>query len=295
MSMRVLVVDDDKSMRELVVRLLNAIGISEIVEASDGEQALVLFEQEEFDLVVIDWEMPGRTGVEVIRVIRTKGCQVPILMVTVRTEKEEVLEAIQAGATDFLAKPFKADVLREKLNRLCRHVDALKQFQQRTGASMEVAHINPFITSVISMFDTMLGVELIRGQPFVKGSIVPEHDISGIIGLTGKAKGVVVLSLGKETALRATEALLAEQPEDINEDVVDAVGEMANIVAGGAKAQLERLDMSVSLPTVVTGKHHFVGFPSEVSPVCIPFDCEWGNVTVEVGLVEKPAEVLVPA
>ena len=131
--------------------------MAEILEACDGEEALSLFEQEEFDLVVIDWEMPGRSGVEVIREIRAKGCQVPIIMVTVRTEKEAVLEAIQAGASDFLAKPFKADVLRDKLKRFCQHVDDLKQFKQQSGISMKVGYINPFITSVISLFDTMLG------------------------------------------------------------------------------------------------------------------------------------------
>ena len=277
MSMKVLVVDDDKSMRALVVHLLNAVGMAEILEACDGEEALSLFEQEEFDLVVIDWEMPGRSGVEVIREIRAKGCQVPIIMVTVRKEKEAVLEAIQAGASDFLAKPFKADVLRDKLKRFCQHVDDLKQFKQQSGISMKVGYINPFITSVISLFDTMLGVKLTRGQPFVKGSIVPEHDISGIIGLTGRAKGSVVLSLSKESALRATEVLLAEQPEDINDDVVDAVGEMANIVAGGAKAQLEQLAMSVSLPTVITGKNHLIGFPSEMKPVCISVSLRVGR------------------
>ena len=293
MNMKALVADDDKPMRSLVVHLLNTIGVPEVVEACDGAEALSLFEQDEFDLVVIDWEMPARSGVEVIRAIRATGCQIPIIMVTGKTEKTQVLEAIQAGASDFLAKPFEADVLQDKLTRFCQHIDALKQFQERTDASMNVAYINPFITSVISLFDTMLGVELTRGEPFEKGSLLPEHDISGIIGLTGKTKGVVVLSLCKEAALRATEVLLMERPALINDDVVDAVGELANIVAGGAKAQLEQLAMSVSLPTVITGKHHSVGFPSNTTPVCIPFHCDWGDVAVEVGLVEQPTEVLV--
>ena len=178
MSMRVLVADDDKSMREIIIGLLKAVGSPEIVEACDGEEALSLFEQDEFDLIVIDWEMPGKSGVEVIRAIRAEGCQVPIVMVTVRAEKEHVLKAIQAGASDFLAKPFDADVLRDKLKRFCQHFDALKQFKEQTGASMKVEYINPFITSVISLFDTMLGVELTRGQPYTKKSVTPEHIIS---------------------------------------------------------------------------------------------------------------------
>lgn len=290
MSMKVLVADDDRSMRDLVVCLLNTIGISEVVEACDGEEAFDLFERDKFDLAVLDWEMPGRSGVEVIRAIRAAGSRVPIIMVTVRAEREQLREAIQAGASDFLAKPFDADVLRDKLRRLCQNIEALKQLKQRTGASMNVEYINPFVTSVISLFDTMLGVKLTRGQPFVKSGMLPEHDVSGIIGLTGKAKGVVVLSLGRQSALSATEVMLQERPDEIDADVVDAVGELANIVAGGAKAQLEQLALSVSLPTVITGKDHCIEFPSDVTPVCIPFHCEWGTVTVEVGLIEQPAE-----
>ncbi|MBN2476816.1 MAG: chemotaxis protein CheX [Pirellulales bacterium] len=156
---------------------------------------------------------------------------------------------------------------------------------------MKVEYINPFITSVISVFDTMLSTELVRGQPFSKGSHTPEHDISGMIGLSGKAKGTVVLSLSRATALSATEVLLGQRPLAIDEDVVDAVGELANMIAGGAKAQLEQLALRVSLPTVITGKNLSVDFPSSVSPVCIPFDCPLGDVTVEVGLVDQPASV----
>ena len=274
MNMKTLVADDDKSMRRLIVQLLNDVGVQDVVEACDGDEALTLFKQNDFDLVVTDREMPGRCGVEVIRAIRAQGSQVPIIMVTVRAEKEQVQEAIEAGASDFLAKPFKVDVLRDKVKRFCQHIDALKQLQQQTGASMKVEYINPFITSVTSLFDTMLGVALTRGRPFVKDGLLPEHEISGIIGLTGKAKGIVVLSLCKETALRAAEVLLDEKLTSIDNDVVDAVGEMANIVAGGAKAQLEQLAMSVSLPTVVTGKDHSVGFPSNVTPIAMPFHCE---------------------
>jgi chemotaxis protein CheX len=110
-----------------------------------------------------------------------------------------------------------------------------------------------------------------------------------VIGLSGKAQGTVVVGLGREAALRATEAMLQERPPEINGDVVDAVGELANIIAGGAKAQLEHLDLSVSLPSVITGKGHCIQFPTKVTPICIPFDSEWGQITVEVGLSEPHA------
>jgi chemotaxis protein CheX len=154
---------------------------------------------------------------------------------------------------------------------------------------MKVEYINPFLISTISTFKTMLGCVLTRGTPYIKTGSQPEHEVSGLIGLSGKAQGTVVLGLGREAAIRAAEAMLQERPPDINGDVVDAVGELTNIIAGGAKAQLEHLDLSVSLPSVITGKSHSIQFPTKVTPLCIPFESEWGLVTVEVGLSEPHA------
>ena len=156
---------------------------------------------------------------------------------------------------------------------------------------MRVEYINPFVTAVLSVFRTMLNCTLTRGQPFRKANCQPMHEVTGIIGLSGKAKGTVVLSLDREAAMRATEALLGERPFSINADVTDAVGELTNIIAGNAKAQLEQYAMSVSLPTVITGKGHCIDSPRAAPAICIPFDCEWGTVMVEVALVETSPPV----
>ena len=154
---------------------------------------------------------------------------------------------------------------------------------------MKAEYINPFLVSTISTFKTMLGCVLTRGTPYVKNGSQPSHEVSGVIGLSGKAQGTVVLGLGREAALRATEAMLQERPPEINAEVVDAIGELANIIAGQAKAQLEHLELSVSLPSVITGKGHCIQFPTKVKPLCIPFDSDWGPITVEVGLSEPHA------
>jgi len=286
--MKVLVADDDSAIRVLVVRLLAQIGVVDAIEAENGNQALEHLANHTFDLIVTDWEMPGRSGLDVVRAVRAGGSRVPVLMITVRSQRNQVLEAIEAGVSDFLSKPIEASVLRAKLQRFCDHVDTLKAFKERMGESTRVEYLNPFITSIISVFDTMLDVKIKRGTPFTSSSPLPEHEISGIIGLTGKAKGVAVVSLGKETALRCAEQLLGERPPAINSDVADAVGELANIVAGGAKAQLQQLCMNLSLPSVITGKNHTVGFPRGLAPVCIPFECEWGPISLQVGLKEEP-------
>ena len=156
---------------------------------------------------------------------------------------------------------------------------------------MKVEYINAFVTSAANVFHTMLACELTRGEPFLKNGFQPEQEVSGIIGLSGRAKGTVVLSLSPDTATRAATALLAEEFNEIDADVVDAVGELTNIITGQAKAQLAHLDLRVGLPTVIIGKQHSVEFPKKATPICIPFTCDWGTIAVEVGLVEQPAAV----
>jgi chemotaxis protein CheX len=151
---------------------------------------------------------------------------------------------------------------------------------------MNVEYINPFLNAAVSVFHTMLGTELTRDEPFLKDCTQPNHEVSGMIGLSGKAKGMVVLSLSREAAIKAASTMLGETLVEINSDVADAVGELTNMIAGSAKANLEHLNMSVSLPTVITGKAHCIEFPKNTMPICIPFFCEWGDVAVEVGIVE---------
>ena len=149
---------------------------------------------------------------------------------------------------------------------------------------MNAEYINPFLGSTVTVFRTMLQCELVRGQPFLKNGDQPQFDISGVIGLSGSAKGTVVLSLCEKTALRAAETMLGQRLTSIDAEVRDAVGELTNMIAGSAKAKLENMNLSVSLPSVITGKGHCIDFPRNVTPICIPFDCPWGMVVVEVGL-----------
>jgi len=156
-----------------------------------------------------------------------------------------------------------------------------------TCAPVSVDFINPFLNSAITVFRTMLGCELQRGKPYLADSVQPKHEISGVIGLSGKAIGTVVLSLEGPVALKVAEAMLGEAQTELSGDVVDAIGEVTNMIAGSAKAQLEHLNMSVSLPSVIMGRDHKVAFPGDIRPIAIPFDSEWGPVCVQVGLREQ--------
>ena len=117
MSARVLVADDSSTMRKIILRSLQAVGVESTVEAADGTEAVDKFKPGEFDLVLTDWNMPGKNGLEVVQEIRTQDQNIPIIMVTTEAEKSRVVAAVQAGVSDYLVKPFTADTLREKLEK----------------------------------------------------------------------------------------------------------------------------------------------------------------------------------
>jgi two-component system, chemotaxis family, chemotaxis protein CheY len=117
MNTRVLVADDSSTMRKIILRSLQAVGVTQTTEAADGAEAVATFKPGQFDLVLTDWNMPGKSGLEVVQEIRSQDPKVPIIMVTTEAEKCRVLQAIQAGVSDYLIKPFTADTLREKLQK----------------------------------------------------------------------------------------------------------------------------------------------------------------------------------
>ncbi|MBN2581326.1 MAG: chemotaxis protein CheX [Pirellulales bacterium] len=160
---------------------------------------------------------------------------------------------------------------------------------------MKAEYINPFIAAIVDVFAKMLGCSLKRGDPYLKDRAQPTYEISGIIGLSGKAIGTVVLSLEREVALQATSTLLNVRYKTIDADVIDSIGELTNMIAGSAKAQLEQFEMNMSLPNVISGKNHVIQFPSDATSICIPFDSPWGAVCLEVSLVEKHAAKGFPA
>jgi chemotaxis protein CheX len=148
---------------------------------------------------------------------------------------------------------------------------------------MQVAHINPFLKSVANTFSTMLGAQTKRGELTLGDPRKRKFPISGIIGLSGEASGMVVINLSTEVAIKAASKMLMEEQTELNNDVLDAVGELANIIAGQAKADLAEYNLSVSLPNVVTGEGHEVRFPSNNPPLCVAFETDLGPLFLEVG------------
>ena len=115
--MKVLVVDDSGIMRKIIIRSLNACGVSDIVEGANGNEGLAAFQSGPVDIVLTDWNMPEMSGLELLQAIRATGSAVPVIMITTEGDKSSVIEAVQAGVTDYLCKPFEQDELRDKLDK----------------------------------------------------------------------------------------------------------------------------------------------------------------------------------
>jgi two-component system, chemotaxis family, chemotaxis protein CheY len=117
MCAKVLVVDDSGTMRKIILRSLNALGVTDVVEAGDGSDGLEAFKANQFDIVLTDWNMPRMTGLELLKAIRATESTVPVILITTEAEKGRVLEAVQAGVSDYLVKPFETEGLRAKLQK----------------------------------------------------------------------------------------------------------------------------------------------------------------------------------
>ncbi|WP_218310801.1 chemotaxis response regulator CheY [Alteromonas antoniana] len=119
-NMKILVVDDFSTMRRIIKNLLKDLGFSNIQEADDGNTALPMLQQGDFDFVVTDWNMPGMQGIDLLRAIRAddKLKHLPVLMVTAEAKKEQIVAAAQAGVNGYVVKPFTAATLKEKLDKI---------------------------------------------------------------------------------------------------------------------------------------------------------------------------------
>ena len=150
---------------------------------------------------------------------------------------------------------------------------------------MKVEYINPFIESTYDLFSTMLGCKAIRGDVGVATPEANPRDIMALIGLSGMARGMVALAFPVNTALNMVNRLLSTELRTVDDTVSDAIAEMVNIVAGGAKSKLsgdDRPPIDLSLPTVVRGNNYNVDYPSGSVWLEVPFNSDLGSFSLRV-------------
>jgi two-component system, chemotaxis family, chemotaxis protein CheY len=119
-NMKILVVDDFQTMRRIIKNYLRQLGFNNVEEAEDGDVALEKLNDSQFDFVITDWNMPKMTGIDLLKKIRSENNfkNIPVLIITAEAEKENVVQAAQAGVNDYIVKPFTPEVLQNKIEKI---------------------------------------------------------------------------------------------------------------------------------------------------------------------------------
>lgn len=119
-NMKILVVDDMVTMRRIVKNILKQLGFANVEEAENGQEALQKLQADSYGFVVSDWNMPVMTGIDMLRAIRAdeKLKTTPVLMVTAEAQQSNLVEAVQAGVSNYIVKPFTAETLQEKITKI---------------------------------------------------------------------------------------------------------------------------------------------------------------------------------
>ena len=123
LKMKVLIVDDFATMRRIVRNVLKQVGLTSIVEADNGKAALKVLKKESIDLILCDWNMPEMSGIDLLKAVKSDDAlkNIPFVMVTAEAQKENILEAVKAGVSSYIVKPFTAETVSEKLNTIFKN------------------------------------------------------------------------------------------------------------------------------------------------------------------------------
>jgi two-component system, chemotaxis family, chemotaxis protein CheY len=124
--MKILIVDDFSTMRRIIKNLLRDLGFNNTQEADDGNTGLPMLQSGNFDFLITDWNMPGMTGIDLLKAVRAdaKLKNLPVLMVTAEAKKEQIVMAAQAGVNGYIVKPFTAQTLKEKIDKIFERIEA---------------------------------------------------------------------------------------------------------------------------------------------------------------------------
>ncbi len=124
--MRILVVDDFSTMRRIIKNLLRDLGFTNTVEADDGKTALPKLKAGGIDFLITDWNMPGMTGIDLLKAVRADPdlAHLPVLMVTAEAKREQIIAAAQAGVNGYIIKPFTAATLKEKIDKIFERIES---------------------------------------------------------------------------------------------------------------------------------------------------------------------------
>ena len=158
---------------------------------------------------------------------------------------------------------------------------------------MDVKYINPFLNGTLEVLKKMAFLDAVPGKASVKKDETASGDVSGIIGITGDAVGSLALSFSEKCICKIVSNMLGEEHHEVTKDIIDAVGELTNMISGASRTQLEKIGMTVfaAIPTVVHGQGHTITHILKSPSIVIPFSTAAGPFFVDVCIkTTEPAE-----
>jgi chemotaxis protein CheX len=144
---------------------------------------------------------------------------------------------------------------------------------------MDAGFVNAHLVAVQNVFKTMLSIEIALGKPTLKTTKLTLADVTGVIGFAGDKKGTFSLAFTKESALFIYQSMVGEEAPSVNSEVIDAIGEITNIISGQTRVEIEKLGykLSAALPTVIVGQNVEVNFITKVPVITLPFTFPAGS------------------
>jgi len=152
------------------------------------------------------------------------------------------------------------------------------------GINMDVEIINPFIDATMNVLETMASITPRPGKPYLKKAKLARGEVTGVIGLTGEVSGTLSVSFTKTSILSVVSNMFGEEMKEINEEIMDAVGEITNIISGQARQKLEESGRSMksAIPVVITGKNHTITHITPFPVFAVDFSTDNGEFAIEV-------------
>lgn len=150
---------------------------------------------------------------------------------------------------------------------------------------MNIEFVNPFLVSTVKVLATMANTKATPGKPFIKTDKSARGDVTGIVGLRGaQAKGSLAITFTEPAILHIYAEMLGENAKEVDASVVDCVGEITNMITGGAKAILSEkgYKFELAIPTMIAGKDHAIFHKTMGKVICIPFETPAGSFSLEV-------------
>ncbi len=150
---------------------------------------------------------------------------------------------------------------------------------------MNIEFVDPFVASTVKVLATMANTQATPGKPFVKSDKSAKGDVTGIVGLTGnKAKVSLAITFTEAAILHIYAEMLGEHVKEVNDSVIDCVGEITNMLTGGAKAILAQKGhkFELAIPSMISGRNHTVSHHTTGQVICVPLDTPAGSFSIEV-------------